>query len=282
MPPHFNHRSPKPVANIVFPALPYSILIDPHWIDEYEYAKEVGLGVCLYSREDETLHFEEDGEWYTTTPSSSFTERMRWRTLYRGWMLTIKEYNKLSTMINLIVGVEEYASSHECYGWVDQIPTYTFRTEYHPAPLANLTFDKGQRYFVKGVSKSFGDLSFINSTEDVIRLLTTECVEDGTTLCVRDYIDLPKQAEQRFFVVRGRAIGSKGVPLPETLTGALTELKPRTLYSLDVAYTLDGTPIIVKIGDAQVSHLKGWEVKDFYDTVVRKIDIKTNAFADIW
>lgn len=277
----FQHQ-PKSVANIVFSALPYTKTIDPMWADEYEYAKAIGLGVCLYSSEDEKLHYEKDGEWHVTTPASRFSERMRGYTLYRGWMLTFKEYHKLSGMNNMIVPVDEYISSHECYGWVDQIPTYTFRTEYHPAPLSGLTFDKGQRYFVKGASKSFGDLSFINSVEDVIRLLTSERIADGDTLCVRDYIELSKQPESRFFVVRGEAIGSKGTSLPESLTDALKELKPRTLYSLDVAYTLDGTPIIVEIGDAQVSDLKEWTVKDFYDTVVNRIEIKTNSFAEIW
>ncbi|WP_179225508.1 ATP-grasp domain-containing protein [Hymenobacter mucosus] len=55
------------------------------------------------------------------------------------------------------------------------------------------------------------------------------------------------------------------------LQSALFLLCPRLFYSLDVAITAAGHPIVVEVGDGQVSYLKEWGVAEFGRTVLRAI-----------
>jgi hypothetical protein len=88
---------------------------------------------------------------------------------------------------------------------------------------------------------------------------------------VRDFADLKPSSERRFFVVRGQAIGAAGASLPAALQDAVDSLRPRLFYSFDVAETLAGQPVLVEVGDGQVSDLKEWTVAEFGSRVLKAL-----------
>jgi len=88
---------------------------------------------------------------------------------------------------------------------------------------------------------------------------------------VRDFVELRPGSERRFFVVRGQAYGAGGAVLPAGLQAAVAALRPRLFYSFDVAETLIGQPVLVEVGDGQVSDLKEWSVAEFGSCVLRAL-----------
>lgn len=59
--------------------------------------------------------------------------------------------------------------------------------------------------------------------------------------------------------------------LPPSLRAAVEALRPRLFYSFDVAETMAGQPVLVEVGDGQVSDLKEWSVADFGSRVLRAL-----------
>ncbi|TYZ11450.1 hypothetical protein FY528_07080 [Hymenobacter lutimineralis] len=90
-------------------------------------------------------------------------------------------------------------------------------------------------------------------------------------LFVRQYVPLTADSERRFFVVAGTAYGAEKTSLPTALQPVLDALKPRLFYSLDVALTQAGVPVVVEVGDGQVSDLKEWTLVDFGASVLRSL-----------
>lgn len=241
---------------IIYPSLPYQpATVDPLWEPEYAWARTNGFDVALFDSETDKLLPRLAG----ATPA-----------LYRGWMLSAAEYEQLAQRTPLLVSPVEYLSSHQASGWYDAIRDFTFASFFLPAAQVP-DFFAGQRYFVKGLVKSFGPDSVVASAEQwqsLVRkheLLTTE------TLFVRNFTELLPDSERRFFVVAGVAYGALEAPLPAELQPVLARLAPRKFYSLDVVLTAAGRSVVVEVGDGQVSDLKEWSLANFGQTVLRAL-----------
>ncbi|UOQ75412.1 ATP-grasp domain-containing protein [Hymenobacter sp. 5516J-16] len=191
-------------------------------------------------------------------------------------MLTGPEYELLEQLAPLLSGIESYLSSHLASGWYAAIREYTFASTFQPAGQLP-DFFAGQRYFVKGLVKSFGPNSTVASAAEWQELLRKHGIPNNELLFVRQYAELQPDSERRYFVVAGTAYGAGGTPLPNQLRPALFQLRPRLFYSLDVALTAAGHPIIVEVGDGQVSDLKEWNVADFGRTVLGALAAATQA-----
>ena len=245
--------------HFVYPCLPYrSRTVDPLWEPEYEWAREHGLATGL-------VDIDNDKIWAPTlTPATNS------QVLYRGWMLTAAEYERLAQMLPLAVSLAEYLSSHQVTGWYEAVTPHTFPSCLLTAP-ENLDFAVGRRYFVKGLVKSFGSESVITEQAQLDSFWQRHELPTGTPLFVRDFVELKHTSERRFFVVHGQAYGVGEAVLPASLQAAVAALKPRLFYSFDVAETLAGQPVLVEVGDGQVSDLKEWTVAEFGNRVLRAL-----------
>ena len=242
----------------VYPSLPYQLrTVYPLWAPEYEWAQAHNLAVGL-------VDVAEQRRWLPaqlTDPTP---------VVYRGWMLSAAEYATLERLLPLAVPVAEYLSSHEASGWYEAVAAYTFPSHFLTEPAA-LDFGGGRQYFVKGLVKSFEAASVVSTQAQLDGFWQKQELPAGTPLFVRDFGALRPGSERRFFVVRGQAFGAGGVELPVALQPALAALRPRLFYAFDVAETLTGQPVLVEVGDGQVSDLKEWSVTEFGDRVLRAL-----------
>lgn len=242
--------------HIIYPSLPYQpATIDPLWEPEHAWARTHGFDVALFDIEADKLLPRLTG----TTPA-----------LYRGWMLSAAEYEQLAHRMPLLVSSAEYLSSHQASGWYEAIRDFTFASSFQPADQVP-DFSAGQRYFVKGLVKSFGPDSVIASSNQWQMLLQKHELSATDVLFVRDFTELLPECERRFFVVAGVAYGALGAQLPAELLPVLALLAQRKFYSLDVAQTSLGRRVVVEVGDGQVSDLKEWSLADFGQSVLQAL-----------
>lgn len=248
------------MLNIIFPSLPYGRTIDPMWQEEAIIAHHLGYTVCLYDAEQQKL-------WQKTGQGLP--------TLYRGWMLSEAEYQQLAALTPLLVAPALYLASHQASAWYSAIVPFTPRSVFAPANEAEWAVEdflrNSGRCFVKGLVKSFGPESIITSQADLVRLLQKNQIAADELLFIREFVELAAQPEERFFAIQGVVYGAKKQSFPPELRPALAQLQSRWLYTLDIAYTKGGRPIIIEVGDGQVSDTKEWQVADLYQTVIRQL-----------
>ncbi|MBF9223590.1 ATP-grasp domain-containing protein [Hymenobacter ruricola] len=248
------------MLNILLPSLPYQRAIDPMWQDEMEAAQRHGHTVCLYDAERNKLYQQPNAQWPT---------------LYRGWMLTADEYEQLEQLTPLLVPAAMYLASHQAPGWYAAVAEFTPRSQVVQADAAEevvaALLRRDGRCFVKGLSKSFGEDSVIHSPEELRKVLGKHLENESQELFVREFVELSDQPEQRFFAVRNRAFGANGREFPSTLLPALAALQSRWLYTVDVAHRPDGQPLIIEVGDGQVSDTKEWTPAELYQTALQHL-----------
>jgi hypothetical protein len=188
-------------------------------------------------------------------------------------MLTASEYEQLAQLMPLLVPTAMYLASHQAPGWYDAVADFTPRSQVLKASEATeavaARLDRDGRCFVKGLSKSFEKDSTIHSLEEFRKLREKHAVADDEELFVRDFVELSARPEQRFFVVQNRAFGADGSAFPSALLPALAALQSRWFYTVDVAYRADGQPLIIEVGDGQVSDTKEWTVVELYETAIQ-------------
>lgn len=243
--------------HFIYPCLPYQPrTVDPMWEPEYEWARAQGLATGLVDLDNNRV-------WFSTPARPT-------QALYRGWMLDAAEYNRLALLLPLAVSPAEYLSSHQANGWYEAVATHTFPSRFLTEPVP-LDFTAGRQYFVKGLVKSFGDSSVLSDQSQFDTFWQRQELATGSSLFVRDFVDLKPASERRFFVVGGQAFGADGAALPTLLQEALSSLQPRLFYSFDVVETLAGEARLVEVGDGQVSDLKEWTVAEFGSRVLKAL-----------
>jgi hypothetical protein len=244
----------------IYPCLPYQPrTVDPMWAPEYEWAQAQGLATGL-------VDIDNDKVWLAAPVSATPSVAV----LYRGWMLTAAEYRQLAQLLPLAVVPAEYTSSHQATGWYDTVAGHTFPSRFL-AEQAQLDFTAGRSYFAKTLVKSFGLDSVLSTQEQLAGFRARHELAADELLFVLDFVALKPASERRFFVVRGQAFGAGGANLPASLQGAMVALRPRLFYSFDVAETLAGQPVLVEVGDGQVSDLKEWTVAEFGTRVLQAL-----------
>jgi hypothetical protein len=254
------------MLNILLPSLPYQRVIDPMWQAEADEARRLGHTVCLHDGEQHRLYQQP----VPTQP-----------TLYRGWMLNEREYEQLALLTPLLVSADLYNASHYATGWYDAIAPFTMPSVFTRAddaaqPVTALLRANG-RCFVKGLTKSFGAASVVGSGDDLSTLLEQQAIAADELLFVRTFVDLADQAEERYFAVQGGVYGAAGSLFPPALQPVIAKLHTRWLYTIDVAYTRQGQPLIIEVGDGQVSDTKEWALTELYETVFQRLAQRATA-----
>ena len=255
------------MLNILLPSLPYQRIIDPMWQDEMDAAQRHGHNVCLYDAEREKLYQQPNPH----CPS-----------LYRGWMLTGPEYQKLETMTPLLVPLAMYFSSHLANGWYEAITGFTPKSYFVPSEGRGGTMALVRQHgccFIKGLSKSFGPDSVVTSLAELEQLVRKHAIDPDDALFVREFVKLSTQPEQRFFAVRGRVFGAGGQQFPPELAVVLPALQSRWFCTIDVAFDFNGKPLVIEVGDGQVSDTKEWTVEKLYETAIKHLSESANASA---
>jgi hypothetical protein len=251
--------------HLIYPCLPYQPrTVDPLWEPEYDWVRAQGIATGLVDVDNAKV-------W---APSLTSTGKVM-PVLYRGWMLTAVEYHLLAQLVPLAVAPAEYLASHEATGWYEVVAHHTFPSRFLTDPT-RLDFTSKRRYFVKSLVKSFGAESVVSAQEQLSAFWQKHELPVSSPLFVRDFVELKPASECRFFVVRGQAFGAGGAVLPASLQEAIVLLQPRLFYSFDVAETLAGQPVLVEVGDGQVSDLKEWSVAEFGSLVLRAL-VEANA-----
>ncbi|RTQ46273.1 hypothetical protein EJV47_22355 [Hymenobacter gummosus] len=246
------------MLTLLFPSLPFQREVDPMWAEEYATARARGYAVALFDAEQPKL--------YGPLPVQPV--------LYRGWMLTEPEYRWLEGRCPLLVPYAQYAASHEASGWYASIESFTPPSRFLSVGEWLREWEAGfvtEPQFVKGLVKSFGADSQVSSLAEVRQLVQRQELRPEEVLFVREFVKLGPAPEQRFFAVGGQVFGAGGAEFPVELWPAVAALQSRLFYTIDVARTVAGQPIIIEVGDGQVSDVKEWTVPELYATVIRAL-----------
>lgn len=192
------------------------------------------------------------------------------RVVYRGWMLDPTSYLHMVNAIYAAGGqpftsLGEYMHCHYLPGWYLCIEDLTMKTVFFPtdcdieAECYNL---KWNGYFIKDhVKSNKGSLGSVALRPEDAPAIVEELVKyrdkiDGG-LCVREH--MPVTEEHRVFVREGRVFALVGTPDPY-LRIAQDIAKTRIFapfYSIDIGTNRHGKPVVVEIGDGQVSDIVG-------------------------
>ena len=242
---------------------------DEAYAEEHVALQEAGLPVSLFSFED----FESGT--FKVRPAIPDGAQV----IYRGWMLTLADYKRLAAALEqrgarLITSPEQYRLCHHLPGWYSVCSDLTPRTVFFEEgadPSLCLTALGSAPYFVKDYVKSLtterGSVArSIEEVTEIVRLLKQfrGHVEGG--VCVREFIELKPETEDRFFVVNGQPMGkSDEVP---AIVAQVAARVASPFFSVDVASRMDGNLIVIELGDGQVSDKKSWPAGRFVEALL--------------
>lgn len=192
------------------------------------------------------------------------------RVVYRGWMFTGPEYERMVAAIIAAGGVPltspaEYLTAHHLPNWYPLLTDLTPETRVLPPDadlVGELTTLGWDGYFLKDFVKSLktGRGSVVRETADAPAVVTELRESRGHLeggVCVRRLEEYRPGTERRYFVLNGVPHASDGGPVPDVVVAAAGRV-PSPFFSVDVAERADGVMRVVEVGDGQVSDLVGW------------------------
>jgi hypothetical protein len=251
--------------HLLLPSDPFNTSVpDDAYVEEFAAFRALGWIVSLFSFEDfEQGHFKARPP---LIPGASV--------LYRGWMLTPDNYSRLNESVAasgaaLNTSPEQYKLCHYLPGWYEQCRDLTIPTVFSKedgdfsALLPSLGW---QKYFVKDYVKSLTTArgSVAESIEEVYEVVTLlrqyrGQVEGG--VCIREFVDLRPDTEERYFVFNGVVHAREG-NAPKIVNEVARRI-PSPFFSVDVVETQDGELVVIELGDGQVSDRKNWSAPNF-------------------
>ncbi len=198
--------------------------------------------------------------------------------VYRGWMLSATDYQKLVARIsetgaNAYTLPSVYLATHYLPNWYHLIEDLTPETHFYTVDddLASELEQLGwERFFVKDYVKSLKtSIGSMITHPSEINLIMSEMhkfrgtIEGG--ICIRRLEDFIPTSERRYFVINGIVFGSDAnEPIPDIAIQCAGRVKSR-FFSIDTIDRQDGIKRIVEIGDGQVSGLVGWSTDRFVE-----------------
>jgi len=201
------------------------------------------------------------------------------KVVYRGWMMDATTYGRLCDAIYAAGGhpftsMLDYLSCHHLPNWYPYLKGLTPETAFFPKGCdieAEITkLDWGWVFIKDYVKSNKSALGSVVSRPDQAPDIVAEMVkfrghiEGG--LCVRRFV--PTNHELRFFVLNGKVhhhVHSFSDVSYVALAHDVAKLIPALFYSIDIAMSMDGAqvPVVVEIGDGQVSDIVGWTPEQF-------------------
>jgi len=237
---------------------------DDNFASEYASTISAGFLVSLFSYEEFCA-----GNFHPE-PVPARGERV----CYRGWMLTVPDYQRLTESLARLGGVPltsaaEYKLCHYLPSWYSLLVEHTPKTLFfvETANVAAALQGKGWtgcflKDYVKSLSTDGGSLvTSLDKIPEVIRKMKKYrgMIEGG--LCAREIEDFVPATEQRHFVFKGKAYSVSG-EVPDLVSLAAKAIKS-PFFSVDTVQRQDGSLRIVELGDGQVSDRKNWSPEQF-------------------
>lgn len=242
---------------------------DEAYEEDFLAAKAAGFSCSLYSAED----FEQ-GEF---RPNPSFSEGDE--IIYRGWMLTPDNYQKLQNAIEAkgaraLTTSAQYQHCHYLPEWYSLCEDFTPKTVFlsKDADFSSSLLTLGwSAYFVKDYVKSLTTSrgSIAKNVAEVFEIVALiekfrGQIEGG--VCVREYENLLPDTEERYFVFKHIAYARDGV-VPEIVQIIASRIRS-PFFSVDIVHNSDGQPRLIELGDGQVSDKKKWPADRFTEIFV--------------
>lgn len=239
---------------------------DETYIEEFEEASKRGFSIALFSFEDFSI------DLFKPHPAPSSGDIF----LYRGWMLSLEDYHRLSLGLEgrgatLLTAPEQYAKCHHLRSWYPELESYTPMTRFftEEEDVAGAIRALGWegcflKDYVKSLSTDGGSL--IRNLDDIPEVIEKMrkyrgLIEGG--ICARQLEDFVPHTEQRHFVYKGRPFSLSNA-IPEVVKIAVDRISS-PFFSVDTIETRCGRSRIVELGDGQVSDRKGWPTGAFLD-----------------
>ncbi len=206
---------------------------------------------------------------YPALPSDNHT------IVYRGWMLDKTTYTELEDRFgtSLVTSHKSYLDTHYLPSWYPDLQSLTIPSIVTDEEHVQNQFQSFPgKAFIKDYVKSLktGKGSIVDSYNDIQRAIADMkfyrgSIEGGIVL--REVVSLKPSSETRFFVAKNKIfspkeVTSKEYSLAEEVVKKL-EHKNLAFYSIDIATTIEEKPLVIEIGDGQVSDYVGWELNDF-------------------
>jgi len=237
---------------------------DEPYQQEFMLVKKLGMNCSLF--DFDVLEFDE----FEVKPSITDGEDI----LYRGWMLSPKNYQRLLMFIkknggNPITSYDNYIQCHHLPSWYSKCVEYTAETFFFADDsmlednILNLDWDA---YFVKDYVKS-------NSTErgsiaftavevlEIVALIKKYRGEIEGGIAIRRVEDYQPESEVRYFIFNGIAYSpNDNIP---TIVQDISKIINAPFYSVDLIKRGDGVYRLVELGDGQVSDKKTWDIEVF-------------------
>ncbi|GGJ27108.1 ATP-grasp domain-containing protein [Deinococcus roseus] len=249
----------------LYPAVPFDLKhVDDQYEQEQDLARSLNLSTSRISFEDLL-----EGV-LKTSPAVPENELL----LYRGWMLSEKQYAVLNQLVQhegrrLLTSPEHYRLTHHLPEWYPALQDFTPETRFFDTPedaIDGLQDVKWPAYFVKDWVKSLSTgHGPVAHTLEEITLIAVQMVqyrgEIEGGLCIRCFEDLLPDTEERYFVVQGQPYSRAG-SIPEPVQVAAQHIST-PFFSVDVVQHAEGRLRIMELGDGQVSDLKHWTLQDF-------------------
>jgi hypothetical protein len=197
--------------------------------------------------------------------------------LYRGWMLSEKEYAELDYFMTehnakLLTSPEDYLNAHYLKNWYEKLDGLTPKTIFATVENINTVLDESNwtKFFVKDYVKSLTTTngSIANSKQEVLEIINELNRKRGITggISLREVHEFVPDSEIRYFCINGTILSPAGA-VPD-IVNAVKEKVRLPFYSIDVIQDVNGKEWIVEIGDGQVSDLKlPWKPIDFVNAI---------------
>lgn len=258
--------------HILFPHSPLDRRVpDELCVEQHGAFREAGASVSLFSFEA----LQAGASLSLSLPPADI--------LYRGWMLTKAEYERLGREVEgqgarMIISLDQYLGSHHLPNWYLRIHEFTAETvivdpaDATPALLTKLGWNG---VFIKDYVKSFKtsvgsritDFTLLPTVLDEMKRFRGQ-IEGG--LCLRRIEDFKADSEVRYFVIKGDPFAPHALaPIP-AIVRQVVERIPSPFLSIDVAERKDEVLRVVEIGDGQVSDLVGWDALRFAAILVQR------------
>ena len=255
---------------ILYPSL-FGEMSSP-WLEEHKIAKEASINVSLF--DEDTLKIKENLDNQVI--------------IYRGWMISISDYKKLSDSVNtnggvMFISVEQYRKNNTFSNWYNLLSRYTMKSHFI-TDFFNLHeyFNDGQEWFVKDDLKSLGGKKSIASTPtEAIEIYdkiqdNRDFIIENNGICLREVIDI--HDEERFFALNGEILGDHEdkdrLDLANQIAEKLFRKLGLTFVSIDIGRT-NLKNILVEIGGFQVSDIskEGNEdkIRECYEILKEKL-----------
>lgn len=261
--------------NFLFPSEPFSVKnIDSGYSEEFHACLNAGFSYSLIDIEMLNENRMVLNQRHTDLQDNNTVF------IYRGWMLKEKQYkvledgfSKLPT--SLLTDTKTYLASHHLPNWYESIKELTIKTEF--SDVENFLHDIQQKNllpcfikdYVKSLTTERGSICKTKEdAQEVVQNLISYRGEIEGGLCIRELVELKPDTEERYFVFNGKAYSRVGKQVPD-IVNKIALIHKAPFFSVDVVEKVDGSLIVIEIGDGQVSDVKqwnndGWEKNPFY------------------